>query len=144
VSFTYTAGSTANRDRVRLLIGDTDSAAAAQQRLEDEEINDLIAISGGFWNGAAAAAGALAAKFARLATSKQMGQASLVWQRFQQLRQLATDLSAKASYTAVPFASGYSRALRDTNEQDTDIIPPAFKEGMLDNPSTLDSNTTST
>lgn len=101
-------------------------------------------MNGGFWNAASAAAAALAAKFARLATSKQMGQASLVWQRFQQLRQLATDLSAKASYTAVPFASGYSRSLRDTNEQDTDIIPPAFKEGMLDYASTLNDNTTST
>lgn len=144
MAFSYTPGSTTSLNRVRLLIGDTDSAAAAQQRLEDEEITDLLTIAGSYRAAAAAAADALAAKFARLATSKSMGQASLVWQRFQQLRQLAADLRASVSLAAVPFAGGISISQKDTNDQDTDRVKPNFKIGMLDNPSTLDGSTTST
>lgn len=142
MAFTYTAGSTSDLNRVRLLVGDTDSAAAEQQRLEDDEITDLITMYGGYRAAAPAAADALSAKFARLATSKSMGQASLAWDRFKQLRQLAQDLRAQAARVAIPFAGGMSQDLRDTNRQDTDLIQPRFRTGMLDNPPSGDSSTT--
>jgi hypothetical protein len=141
MAFSYTPGSTTSLNRVRLLLGDTDSSAPVQQRLEDEEITDLLTIAGGYRAGAAAAASALSGKFARLATSKSMGRASLVWQRFQQLRELAKDLQASVSLAAVPFAGGISQAIKDTNAADTDRVTPAFVKGMLDNPSSM--NTTS-
>ena len=141
MAITYTAGDTGNRTRVRLLIGDTDTQAPIQQRLEDEEIDDLLTISGGYRASAAAAAMALAAKFARLATSKSMGQASLAWRRYEQLTDLANDLRAGLSLAAVPFAGGISQSVKDTNALDTDRVKPNFKVGMLDNPSTLDGST---
>lgn len=141
MAFSYTAGSTANLDRIRLLIGDTDSAAPDQQRLEDAEITDLLTIYGSYRAAAAGAADALAAKFARLATGKSMGQASLQWRRFDQLVALAQSLRNSAARAAVPFAGGMSKAIRDTNTADTDLIQPRFRSGMLDNPSSLDAST---
>ena len=142
MTFSYTAGGGTNLDRVRMLIGDTDSNAETQQRLEDEEITDLISISGGYRAAAAAAADALAAKYARLAVEKAVGKASFVWKRFEQLRQLAKDLRSSTAFTAVPFAGGLSESLRNTNSQDTDLVKPAFQRGMLDNPSTIESTST--
>lgn len=144
MTFTYTPGATTDSDRVRLLIGDTDIDAPENQRLENEEITDLLTIAGGYRAAAAMAADALAAKFASRVTSKRMGQASLEWKRFEQLSALAKAIRAQVSATAIPFASGYSKALRDARDQDTDKIQPSFKRGILDNPSTLTNYTTST
>src|SRR5688572_5742391 len=143
MAFTYVAGTADDPTRIRLLIGDTDSAAPDQQRLEDAEITDLLTIYGDFRAAAAGAADALAAKFARLATEKSMGQASLVWQRFKQLQELARSLRNNAARAAVPFAGGMSKSLRDTNTANTDLVQPRFRTGMLDNPSTLDDASTS-
>jgi hypothetical protein len=142
MTFTYTPGDTSSATRVRLLLGDTDPDAPLQQRLENEEITDLLTISGGYRAAAAAAADALAAKFARLASSKRMGQASLEWRRFEQLSSLAKTLRSSVSLAAVPFAGGISIAQRNTLDQDTDRVVPSFQKGMMDNPSTV--NTTST
>ena len=144
MSFTYTPGSTSDADRVRLLIGDSDPEAPLQQRLENEEITDLLTIAGNYRAAAALAAEALAAKFARSATSKSLGQASLQWKRFEQLTALAKTLRSSASLAAVPFAGGISRAVRDSLAQDTDRVTPSFQKGMLDNPSSFSDSTTST
>lgn len=143
MTFTYTPGDTASATRVRLLIGDTDPDAPLQQRLENEEITDLLAISGSYRAAAAAAAEALAAKFASRATAKRMGQASLEWKRFEQLTSLAKALRSAVSLAAIPFAGGISQSVRDTLSLDTDRVTPSFQKGMLDNPSSLDSVTTS-
>lgn len=143
MTFTYVAGTANDLTRVRLLIGDTDSSVSAQQRLEDEEITDLLTIYGAYRAAAAGAADALAAKFARLSVEKNTGQLSLVWKRYEQLRLLARDLRNGIAATAVPFGGGLSVTTRETNAADTDLVQPAFKRGMLDDPSTVD-NTTST
>ncbi len=144
MTFTYTPGSSTSATRVRLLIGDTDPTAPLQQRLEDEEITDLLAIAGGFRAAAAAAADALAAKFARLATDKRMGQASLAWKRFEQLASMAKSLRSTVSLAAIPFAGGISKTQRDALAQDTDRIVPSFQKGMLDNPSSFNTGTSTT
>lgn len=141
MTFTYVAGTADNPTRVRLLIGDTDSNAPAQQRLEDEEITDLLTIYGNYRAAAAAAADALAAKFARLATEKGMGRASLVWDRFKQLQALAESLRASLSRAAVPFAGGMSKSLRETNDADTDLVQPRFRTGLFDNPPSFSEST---
>jgi hypothetical protein len=142
MTFTYTPGSTTSATRVRLLVGDTDPNAPLQERLEDEEITDLLLIFGGYRAAAAGGAEALAAKFARSATNKTMGQASLAWKRFDQLTALAKTLRSSVSLAAVPFAGGISVSQKETLEQDTDRVTPSFQKGMLDNPSSV--NTTST
>lgn len=142
MTFTYTPGDTSSATRVRLLIGDTDPDAPLQQRLENEEITDLLTIAGGFRAAAAMACDALAAKFARGATAKRLGQASLEWKRFDQLTALAKQLRSAVSLAAIPFAGGISKAQRQSLDQDQDRITPSFQRGMMDNPSTM--NTTST
>lgn len=75
MAFTYTAGSGSNRDRVRLLLGDTSVAKSTHQIFQDEEIDDLLAFvpeSGDstrqkVYRTAAAAARAIAASTARSA-----------------------------------------------------------------------------
>lgn len=142
MTFTYTPGSTTSATRVRLLVGDTDPTAPLQERLEDEEITDLLAIYGGYRAAAAGAAEALAGKFARSATNKKLGQAELAWKRFDQLSSLAKSLRSTVSLAAIPFAGGISIAQKQTLEQDTDRVTPSFQKGMLDNPSAV--RTTST
>ena len=144
MTFTYTPGDTSSATRVRLLIGDTDPEAPLQQRLENEEITDLLAMFGGYRAAAAGAAEALAAKFARLATEKRMGMASLVWKRYESLTALAKTLRTSASFAALPFAGGISVAQRTSLDQDTDRVTPSFQRGMLNNPSSVNLNTTST
>ena len=63
MAFSYTAGSTADRDRVRLEIGDTDESRVLFQ---DAALDDFISQEGNSILGAAARAGeTLAVKFAR-------------------------------------------------------------------------------
>lgn len=99
-------------------------------------------MSGDYRSAASSAADALAAKFARLATAKSMGQASLAWKRFEQLTALANRLRASASFAAIPFAGGISKALKTSNAQDTDSVTPSFVKGMLDNPPSTQSTST--
>lgn len=53
MAFTYVKGSTADRNRLRLLIGDTD---ASRPLFEDAELDDLLSQEGDSINGSAAAA----------------------------------------------------------------------------------------
>ena len=62
MAFTYTAGATANRDRVRLAIGDTDRDRAL---FEDAELDDIIVQEVSVDNSAALACEILATRFAR-------------------------------------------------------------------------------
>ena len=63
MAFSYTAGSTADRDRVRLEIGDTDSDRALFQ---DAEIDDFLAQEGdSVLKSSARACETLAVRFAR-------------------------------------------------------------------------------
>jgi len=143
MTFTYTPGSTTNATRVRLLVGDTDPTAPLQERLEDEEITDLLAIYEGYRAAAAGGAEALAAKFARAATSKKLGQAELAWERFKQLTSLAKSLRSTVSLAAVPFAGGISVSQKTSLVQDTDRVTPSFQKGMMDNPSSFDTSASS-
>jgi hypothetical protein len=63
MAFSYTAGSTSDRDRIRLEIGDTDSDRALY---EDAELDDFLAQEGDSVMGASArACEVLAIRFAR-------------------------------------------------------------------------------
>ncbi len=62
MSFTYTGGSTATLDRVRLEIGDTDISRAL---FSDAELNDIIAQESDMLSSAARACEMLSVRFAR-------------------------------------------------------------------------------
>lgn len=135
MAFTYTPGAATDRDRIRIRIGDTSSSRPATQRLEDEEIDDLILTSGGFRSAAIAAARALLAKMAALPSEKRVGDLELTWDdRLAGLRAVIRELEADVVAGAKPYAAGISRADRAASEADTDRIGVPFKTGQLDNP----------
>ena len=135
MTFTYTAGGTTNLNRIRARIGDTDSTAAATQRLEDEEINDFLTTEGGYRSAASASARALAAKFIRLASDKTVGSLRLVWQRrYEDLIALAKEMKASVATTVMPLAGGMSVSEKSDDSQKDDLVKPDFQRDMFDTP----------
>lgn len=75
MTWTYSGNpASSTKDAVRFLIGDTDTD---DQLLSDEEINYTITITGNVYESAHDCAYAVAASFARMATSKSVGDLSL-------------------------------------------------------------------
>ena len=148
MTFSYFAGSTA-RDDVRLLVGDVDQFASGEVRLEDEDIDRLLILFagtaspgvGGIRRVAAEAADILAAKFARKAEGSTGPRSISASSRSAELRATARQLRQGAGTFAVPTAGGISVAEKDTAEDDTDRVAPAFRKGMLDHPETSDAAT---
>jgi len=109
MAFSYTAGSTADRDRVRLEIGDTDEARILFQ---DAELDDFLAQEGNSLLGASArACETLAVRFARDFTFSADGasfQKGSVTQMFMaQAKRLRRQ--ARATTTVMPRrVDGYS------------------------------------
>lgn len=137
----YTPGRSA-RDRVRLLIGDTDPNAMLELRLEDDDIDDLLAFMtgsaspsmSGVYRVASRAAYVLAAKFARKAEGSTGPQSIRPSNRAQELRATARDLQQQASTMAVPYAGGISVSDKAAMAADTDRVRATFAVGMLDHP----------
>ena len=109
MAFSYTAGSTADRDRVRLEIGDTDSD---RPLFEDAEIDDFLAQEGNSILGSAArACETLAVRFAREFTFSADGasfqKGSLTQMYSQQAKRLRRQ--ARSTTTVMPRrVDGYS------------------------------------
>lgn len=128
MAFTYVAP-TSPLWKVRFLIQDTTAATA---QLQDEEIAWLLSESGGsVYRAAAAAAQALASRYASDVDRSVSGAGGLSVsgsQRFQQYTQLAQQLTAQAGKKGrgVPFAGGISEAQKDATEEDADRVRPAF------------------
>ncbi len=134
MTFTYQPGEPSDLTRVRLRIGDTDQFASADLRLEDEEILDLLATEGGLFRAAAAAAEALAAKFARKAEGSQGPDRIVPSDRANHLRRIAAQLRSAAAASCVPSAGGISATAKDRASSNPDRAEPAFKRGQLDHP----------
>jgi hypothetical protein len=134
VTFTYQPGDPSDLARVRLRIGDTDQFASADLRLEDEEIRDLLLTEGGLFRAAAAAAEALAAKFARKAEGSQGPDRIVPSDRANHLRRIAAQLRSAAAASCIPSAGGISLAAKDRGASNPDHTEPAFRRGQLDHP----------
>lgn len=98
---------TSDRDKVRLKIGDTDSADAL---LSDDEVDTCLAEHGDLNRAAAAAAEAIAAQFSRQFDFQTDGQAFRRSQKAAAYRALAKELRAKAGIQtqATTRTDGYS------------------------------------
>lgn len=131
MTFTYSGNpSASNLDAVRFLVGDTDSADVQAQ---DAEISWAITQAATTRGAAAVIAEALAAKYARL-TSMSVGDLSINYaQRQEQYSALAVKLrSDEATRGAVPFCGGISQSQKESVEEDSDRVRPAFRRGMHD------------
>lgn len=129
------------KDKVRLMIGDTDEN---DQQLQDEEIEFFIETEGNYVRAAARSCETLAAKFARL-TDQSVGQVkeslSALLEHYLKLadkyRKRAESgeggLSAGAG-ALEPYAGGISVSDKDARESDEDRVEPAFTKDLHDNP----------
>lgn len=141
MTFTYDPELATSKDKVRFRIGDTDSSFAAQQRLEDEEIEATVADTT-FPEAMARCAEALAAKFMRMADSKQAASLKVSYaSRVQNLIDLAARIRSGAESTALAeiILTGTTKTELDESAADTDLIQPGFRLGQFDNPEAISS-----
>lgn len=123
MSFSYEKPTT-DLKRVRLLVGDTNDARVL---LEDAEIQFFLDEEGGIYAAAAAAADALAAKFAGdIAVNRASGSLSKD-QRFDHYQKLARALRLKGFGKAESFAGGRLISEKERQETTRDRVQPRFR-----------------
>lgn len=126
---TYTSPANSAADAVRFLIGDTDTSDAL---LQDAEISWLLSENGNnTYSAAAHACETIAAKFSRLADTQVDDVRVSLSQRAKGYRSLAVELRGRIALTgAIPFCGGISEAAKQTQQDDTDRVPPIFTRDM--------------
>lgn len=129
MAWTYSASLTADKDKVRFLIGDTDPN---DQLLLDEEIAFLVTEWVNVYRAAAEACRAGAAKLSRKVDSRVGGMSVSASQRWDHLMALIPGFESKARSRGswVPYFGGYDDA--------TDSLHPIFTIGMTDYPGATD------
>lgn len=131
MAWTYSSALSTNRDRVRFLIGDTDTN---DQQLQDSEIDWVLTQEGNVYLAAAKSCQALAAKYSRQADSEVGDLAVKKSQRAKAYFDLAKKYKAEGIIDAPVFAASLSVADKQTYEQDTDIPAPKFFIDMQEFP----------
>ena len=83
---------------------------------------------------------AIAAGFARN-VEKQVGDLKIkAGEKYKNYLEIMKSLEQEAAGSlpgAAPFAGGISKVAKETQEQDSDRVEPAFSRGMMDNPSSV-------
>lgn len=139
MTFTVVNDLSTDLDKVRFLIGDTDSA---DQLLQDETINGVLAIQAQVGYAAAVCADMIAAKYARQVNTSNSRLSVSAAERYQHFKDLAKDLRKRA---ANPFSGSKSlptntkvggrlKSERNSMDDATDTIQPTFKRNRNDNP----------
>lgn len=138
MTWTYLPAAMRNLDRVRLLIGDTDSA---DPQLQDEEITFFLTEAGNPRAAAVQAVEALIGRYARQVDRAIGGEGGLsvsASQKVAHYQQLLVTLKERARSRPVPFAGGISQSQKDAQEERTDRVRPAFTVDMDSAPVVLD------
>ena len=141
MTFTYDPALSSDKDTFRFRLGDTNSAALENERLEDEEIEATIAAQNTS-EALAQCAEALAAKFFRHATTKQLASAKVSYEkRVDNLLALADRLrSGIESIAATDIViTGTTKTELDESAADTDLVQSAFSRGQFNNPDAAES-----
>lgn len=133
MSWSYDPELTEDKDRVRLLIGDTIST---QQQFQDEELVWILSENGSsIYAAAASACRMLAAKYSRQA-DKWVGDLKiLASQKARSYLALAESFDAKAGSQmwAIPSAGGVYVDEKEAAAADTSLVQPEFTRGMMTN-----------
>lgn len=133
MTWTYlsTAPGSSAKSWVRMRVGDTSSG---DQLLSDEEINAMVDAEGTKEGGAALAAETLGAQFARKADKQigklRIGLAKASEHYFRLADRLRAELAAKSGGV---YVGGVSESDKLLDEQDADVVRPAFRRGQFDN-----------
>jgi len=132
MAFNYSGDPTSStRDEVRFLIGDTDTADG---QLQDLEVDYLLTKYTTAAKAALAACLALASKYARLC-DKAVGDLRISYsQRQKHYLDLARELGRRTPIR--PWAGGLSASEKESVNDDTDRIVPAFQRDLDTNTST--------
>jgi hypothetical protein len=127
--------------KVRLLIGDTDSA---RQQLQDEEIDWVLTEQAVVTYAAAACAEMLASKYAFLVNTEVSELRVSAAARHKHYLELAERLRKAAGSLpggdgtgvalATMYAGGVNRSEKDTLDDDTNLVRPTFGLGQDDHP----------
>lgn len=134
MTWTYNVAdlSTSEKDQIRLEIGDTD---AANQLLQDEEIQQAILVENGFW-GSAARCCEMISRFFMAKADVKLGRAlTITYTRMaEQYLDMAGRLRMKASGASVPYIGGALVADKLAIALNTSLVPPEFTKTMQQNP----------
>ena len=132
MSWSYSGNpASSTRDKVRWLIGDTDTS---DQQLSNEEIDAALVASGNDpYTAAISCVEALIAKYSRKVT-KSMGDLSINYGDIvANYRSLLGDIRRRATLQlCTPYAGGISIADKEIDEADSDRVQPSFYKGMHD------------
>ena len=135
MSWTYTGNpADSDRDAVRFLIGDTNCES---KLASDQEIEFALGVSPIVQKAAAVVCRAIAARFSTK-TSFGAGDMSKscsdIAKAFaDRAKELEADGNWKASFVGITLG-GRKIATKEALDDDTSIVQPGFKKGMLDNP----------
>lgn len=129
MAWSYDVTLSTDKDRIRLMIGDTDPDDA---QYSNEELEALATVYGGVHAAAIAAANGLAAKYSRFA-DKWVGDLKiLASQKARNYLALAKTLGAAGVVSrGVPSAGGIRISEKDTMEQDTNRTVPGFTRNQF-------------
>lgn len=135
MTWSYDTALTADKDVVRLLIGDTDTN---DQQLSDEEILYFLTQETDPYLAAARAARSLQSKFARMVDTKVESVSKSYSQKSLAYGALAEDLVRQAGSTSIPSpgVSGVSVSDMKSKRSETDRPREKFWMGRFDNPET--------
>ena len=122
-----------DKDRVRFLIGDTDTN---NQLAQNEEIEWVLKTEANVYMAAATVAKSLARKLRNAGLEElKAGETKIRFQRAADLLSLANDLTLRGSNHQIPSAGGVFQADRDALNEDTSLVEkaPAFTRDLHDN-----------
>lgn len=136
-TWTYSGDPTVSiKDEVRFLVGDTDES---DPQLQDAEIAYAVTTYGSAFRAAIYCCRALMGKYGRL-VSKSVGDLRISYSdRFTHYKEMAAQLAADAfGSDAQVYAGGQTVTDKQTVESNTDRLVPAFRIGIMDNPTPPD------
>jgi len=134
VTWTYDTSLSANKDKVRFYASDTESSAAIT--VTDEEIAGLLTLAGGVRSAAAMLCDHLALRYSQRGQqlTDDIGQSVNYGDIAKQFTERGRLLRSQASFAAVPFADGISVAAKQTQQENTDRVRPAFSVDTHETP----------
>lgn len=134
MTWSYDTALTADKDKVRAFIGDTNTS---DQLLSDEEISFFLTQSDNIYGASAKACRAIAARFARLTDTEVEGVSDRLSQMVRHYNDLASSYdrdSVKSGSSIMPIVTGISYGEMRLVDADTDRVVPAFKMSQFNNP----------
>lgn len=133
MAWSYDSAVPTDKDKVRLLIGDTNTA---DQQLQNEEITYFLSVRADIYLAAADSAKAIGARYARQADTSNLSLSISASQRAEAYAKLAVALEARAGALSAAdmFVGGTKISEKITRASDPDEVQPNFEVGQDDLP----------